>query len=93
MTCMHKDFHANVAVGRIIAEGAADDSLPIAYSADITIKCKDCGKPFEFMGLPMGYSPMQPMCSVDGLEARVPLKPQGETVRTDLGGFTVRIVE
>lgn len=90
--CKHSNFHANVSVGRIIAEGASDDSQPIAFSADVTVKCLDCGKPFEWIGLPMGYSPMQPMCSVDGLEARMPLKPQGEATRTDLAGFAVKVI-
>ena len=91
--CKHLNFEASVMVGRIVAEGSSDDSAPIAYSADITVQCSECKKPFEFLGLPMGYSPLQPMCSVDGTEARMPLKPQGETVRTDLAGFTVKVVE
>lgn len=89
--CKHENFRADVGVGRISA--SEDDSTIVGFSADITIRCIDCNKPFEFVGLPMGYSPMQPMCSVDGTEARMPIMPPGEPMRTDLPGFHLRIVK
>lgn len=90
--CQHHNFQANVAVGRLAADESGEKI--VGFSADITVKCSDCGKPFEFVGLPMGYSPIQPMCSVDGTEARMPLKPQGEAMSLEgLAGFTIRRVE
>jgi hypothetical protein len=82
------NFSANVEVGRLTA--SEDDSTIVGFTADIKIHCVECGKPFEFVGLPMGSSPMQPMCSVDGQEARMPIMPQGEQMRMDLAGFTIR---
>ena len=88
--CAHMNFHADVVVGRI--QAGESDATIIGYSADVCIKCADCGLPFEFVGLPMGYSPIQPMCSVDGQEARMPIMPHGVAMRTDLPGFAVRII-
>lgn len=88
--CAHMNFHANVAVGRL--QAGETDATIVGYTADIHIKCSDCGLPFEFAGLPMGSSPMQPMCSVDGQEARMPIMPKGVPMRTDLPGFSVKVV-
>ncbi|MBU6232569.1 hypothetical protein KGP36_08140 [Patescibacteria group bacterium] len=91
-SCTHQNFHANVAVGRLAADEAGEKI--VGFSADIRVSCADCGKPFEWVGLPMGYSPLQPMCSVDATEARMPLKPQGEAMNCEgLSGFSIRIVE
>lgn len=87
--CDHQNFHANVSIARL----AADDSGEkiVGFSAGVTIRCVDCGTPFEFVGLPMGYSPMQPMCSVDGYEARMPIMPRGEVMNVEgLAGFSIR---
>lgn len=88
--CEHENFRANVAVGRLSASDT-DDTI-IAYSADVTIECAGCGLPFEFIGLPMGLMHTEPTCSVDALEARMPIKPKGSAVRADLTGFKLRRV-
>ena len=46
-----------------------------SYKADVKIHCAQCGLPFEFIGLPMGVSPNQPMCSIDAQQARMPIRP------------------
>jgi hypothetical protein len=89
--CVHMNFRANVNVGRLSAS-ETDDTI-VGFTADVNIECAECGLPFEFVGLPMGSSPQQPMCSVDGLEARMPIKPQGAAMRTDLAGFSLRRVK
>lgn len=90
MTCLHQNFRADVKVGRLAAEGS--DTI-VGFTADIKVECSECGKPFEFIGLPMGYSPGQPMVSVDGQEARMPIKPEGEAMPMDkLIGFSIRQV-
>jgi hypothetical protein len=90
--CDHQNFHADVSIARLAADETGEKI--VGFSADITVKCIDCGLPFEFLGLPMGYSPLQPMCSVDGTEARMPLKPQGAAMSLEgLAGFVIRRVE
>lgn len=91
MSCTHKGFRASVNVGRLTA--SETDETIVGFTADVRVECAVCGKPFEFIGLPMGVLSTEPTCSVDGLEARMPIKPQGEAMRTDLVGFTVRRVD
>ena len=83
--CKHMDFDANVRVARL-TDG---DNGPVnGYSADVTIKCRECAMPFLFIGLPGGSSPSKPTVSVDGQEARMPIGPQNETASLldELGG-------
>lgn len=70
--CSHARFGASVEVNRL----SDDDGGPVTgYSADIRIRCAECGLPFEFIGLPAGLSPSQPTSSFAGDELRVPIKP------------------
>ena len=72
--CAHMNFEAQVNVGRLM-DG---DSGPVTgYMADIHVKCAECGLPFQFLGLPMGVDTNGARVSVDGLEARIALSPQG----------------
>jgi hypothetical protein len=89
--CEHLNFRADARIGRI----QRDDSDPtiVGFSADLTIHCVDCGHRFEFIGLPMGYSPYRPMCSIDGFEARLPIKPEGVAMPMGLPELAVRMVE
>jgi len=70
--CQHEHFAAHVEVNRLTdAEGG-----PVTgYAADITVRCAACGQPFEWIGVPGGLSPGQPMCSVDRTELRAPIHP------------------
>lgn len=72
--CEHMNFESNVSVGRI----TDDKGIVRNYVADIHIKCVDCQIPFQFIGMPLGVSYDKPMMEVDGLEARLPIAPQGE---------------
>lgn len=74
--CRHHRFAAQVAVERLV-ENDGDD-VPTGYRADVTIQCADCGEPFVFMGLPMGYLQVQPTISADRAEARLPIAPRTE---------------
>lgn len=72
--CQHMNFGANVSVGRITkSEGAPVDY----FTADVRIKCADCGLPFQFLGLEAGMDTQGARVSVDGLEARLAVCPQG----------------
>ena len=84
MTCEHKDFAAHVSVNRL------EDSK--RFQADVTIHCSVCGKPFRFIGLPLGLNLVGAAMSVDGREARLAIAPEGELPPLPDGtviGFTV----
>jgi hypothetical protein len=68
--CKHEVFLARVEVNRLVDTGC--------FSADVTIMCKVCKEPFRFLGVPAGSSYEWPMVSVNGLELRAPIEPQGE---------------
>jgi hypothetical protein len=73
--CKHESFEAMTNVNRL----TDDEGRVESYSADITIKCADCGMYFDFLGLPKGLSPDSPSkgWTVDGVpEARLPIKPK-----------------
>lgn len=86
MACEHTSFDCCVNVNRIEDIGR--------FSADVTIRCMDCGTPFRFIGLPAGLDLNGASVSVDGTEARLAIAPKGEVVTplesTKTSGFTVR---
>jgi hypothetical protein len=69
VSCEHKDFNARVSVNRLEDTGR--------FSADIRIQCAACKEPFRFLGVEAGSSPFEPKVSIDGLELRAPIEPQG----------------
>lgn len=73
--CPHLEFAASVGVGRLTqTEGGPVTS----YVADIKVQCRDCGTPFQFLGLEPGYDSQGARVSLDGLEAHIALVPEGE---------------
>ena len=70
--CTHEEFNAEVEVNRLEDIGA--------FAADVRIRCRQCQRPFQFLGLPGGLAPDQPTVSVDGTEARLPIAPLTESV-------------
>lgn len=64
------NFSAHVAVNRIEDKGR--------FAADVRIRCADCGLPFQFMGLEPGIDMNGARVSLDGLEARMAICPQGQ---------------
>ena len=67
-SCKHMNFEANVLV-RIEDQGR--------FVAEIHIRCRDCGTPFQFMGLKPGFDFDGATVSLDGLEASIGIHPQG----------------
>lgn len=67
--CDHQNFLANVNVARL------EDTKQ--FVADITIKCKDCNAKFQFLGLQPGLNIQGATVSIDGLEARLGICPEG----------------
>lgn len=78
MPCRHLNFEARVVVNRLLANQG--DEFATNYSADVTIRCIDCSESFVFLGLPGGMQPIQPTCSFDRKEARMPVAPQSEFI-------------
>ena len=70
--CEHRQFRADVAVGRLSeAEGASITS----YVAEVRVHCAECGLPFRFIGLAAGSHYAEPRVSIDGKELRAPIEP------------------
>jgi len=76
--CEHEKFEANVDINRLTDIGK--------FAADIRVRCKDCGTPFQFLGLPAGLDMEGASVSVDGTEARLAIVPYGQA-RTTLEGI------
>ena len=70
--CEHKDFDAYVAVNRIEDIGK--------FAADVTITCRECRRPFVFLGLPGGVRIGSPTVSLDGTEARLAIAPMEDDI-------------
>lgn len=70
--CKHESFECFCSVGRL-TDG---DNGPVTdYMLDIKVQCRDCKQFFEFIGVPAGYSPSEPMTSTDFTELRIPVRP------------------
>lgn len=77
MPCEHKNFQAQVAVGRL----SDKDGGPVThFNADITVKCTDCGMPFQFFCKDVGILNDRPTVNPDGTELRVPIRPNDGTL-------------
>ena len=83
--CEHHNFECEVTVNRL------EDIR--RFSADVRVKCADCGTPFRFIGLPAGLDMNGASVSVDATEARLAIAPKGEVLSEIEGGvvgFSVR---
>lgn len=69
-TCAHLNFDAQNKVARLEDSGQ--------FNLEVTIHCTDCGTKFQFLGLEPGIDLGGARVSVDGLEARLAICPQGE---------------
>jgi hypothetical protein len=90
--CRHENFAADVAVNRIGEDDPGNTTgLPNHYSADIRVRCADCGEPFRWIGVPAGLSPAEPRSSADETELRAPLCPVSSSADfgLDAPGFTI----
>lgn len=67
--CKHPEFDASVGVARMEDTGE--------FNAEITIKCRACGMPFQWLGLEPGIDTQGARVSVDGIEARIAICPFG----------------
>lgn len=84
--CEHMNFAANVSVGRL----TKDDSGPVTgYTADVTVKCAECGLPFRFVGLAAGNHFAEPRVSIDGTELRAPIEPASHETFAARASYTM----
>lgn len=67
--CQHEDFKASVDVARLEDVGG--------FMAEIKIECSQCGLPFQFLGLEPGLDMQGATVSLDALEARIAIVPNG----------------
>lgn len=94
IACLHENFAAEVDVNRLMDGDNGHPETIIGYSADIRVRCADCGEPFRWTGVKAGLLPSQPMCSIDETEMHAPLRPASADPDFGLGipGFSVRAV-
>ncbi len=80
--CAHKDFQAQVSVGRLTEkppEGVDLDEMdPHSFIAEVQVHCTECGEPFGFKGVGNGFDLDRPTQSMDGLKATLPLRTPSE---------------
>jgi|SRR6516225_1265828 len=89
LPCPHEDFAASVEVNRITRSD--DDPTVVGYSAEITVRCDQCGEPFRWTGVRAGLSPKEPMCNVDETVLIAPLRPASADPDFGLGipGYSI----
>jgi hypothetical protein len=79
MSCQHLNFETGAKVGRLFKED--NPEVITEYRLDLMVRCKDCGLPFEFVGLPGGHNPGFPTINYfDATELRCPIKPSTDPV-------------
>lgn len=71
--CKHTSYFAKVHVATLTNKG--DMEGVVGYIADFSINCSECGQAFEFVGVPVGFSPFEPMTSIDFTQLRIPIRP------------------
>jgi hypothetical protein len=78
------NFDASVSVARIEDIGR--------FVAEVKIRCVECGTPFQFLGIAPGYNYEAPTVRLDGLEADLPICPQGvrPTPLQGLMGYSIK---
>jgi hypothetical protein len=90
--CPHPDFAVMAEVARITEfEGGP----AIAFHADLTVSCAECGEQFRWSGVPAGLAAGHPTVSVDETELRAPIRPASADPDFGLGipGFAIQVVD
>lgn len=74
MSCKHEQFGCECKIQRMEDRAGSVGE----FILEVTAKCVQCDEPFRMLGLPAGLSFTRPMVSIDGLELRIPIEPQGD---------------
>lgn len=70
--CEHMNFYVQANINRL----TSDDDGPVEnYHAEISVKCNQCGMPFRFLNMPVGYDSLKATTDLTGLELRAPIAP------------------
>jgi len=85
--CTHQNFKGEIAVNRLTREEGGEVR---SFMADLRISCADCGRPFQFIGVPFGLLSDKPTMSADMQELRIPIHPDGEILNPLFAEFVVR---
>jgi hypothetical protein len=82
--CKHLNFDSKIVVARVEDVGR--------FVAEFRIRCVDCDMPFQFLGIEPGFNYEGPTVTLDGLEANLPICPQGQrpTPMQGLSGYTIK---
>ncbi len=81
--CQHMQFSADCKVARLEDSGR--------FILEVGVRCTECGKPFQFLGLKPGLDLNGATVSLDGLEANIAICPQGSRPNPFQGlqGYTI----
>lgn len=86
VSCVHMNFNCVCKVARIEDSGR--------FMLEVTVKCTDCDKAFQFLGLKPGLDFDGARVSIDGLELNVGICPEGvrpSPLTNMLRGFDVNL--
>lgn len=80
-TCRHdREFQ----VLGVVACLTATEGGPVTHwTVDVKVRCRSCGMPFRFLGLPIGVSAVRPTASFGEDELRAPIEPAPDVPRWD----------
>lgn len=87
--CPHENNLADVDVVRL----QDNEGVTIGFSADVRIRCLDCGDRYRFLGCAPGLSPTEPRVSIDATEIHLPLSPESGGYEGGGIGFDVKILQ
>ncbi|MCG8595652.1 MAG: hypothetical protein MI785_14990 [Kiloniellales bacterium] len=82
--CPQSDLHFDIRHVRM-----EDSNI---HYLEVKARCKICGSPMVFRGLPLRVSPEQPTGELGGYEARLPMLGEGEEPSGSLIGFVGPVV-
>jgi hypothetical protein len=71
MTCKHEGFDITTNINFLADRGK--------WMAEVTIKCNQCGEPFQWLGPDVGIHLNGAALSPDGLELRIAIAPNSVT--------------
>lgn len=72
VVCLHEEFEAHCDVVRLRKVASAEVK---AFVLEASVHCSQCGRRFEFLGIPVGLDPDKAGVSPDRMKLRVPLVP------------------
>lgn len=86
--CEHEEGEARV---KFVRFSTVDDGPVTHYAAEVELSCKQCGMPFEFVGLPVGSSPYAPTTNLEGTTLEAPIVVPGTKPPLGLPSLFTRV--